>query len=353
MKLNNLSRLTALLLAIMLLAMTSAIAEDTGTDLGDVTGDMLDTYATTEEMVAAGYCPYCAEYVVEAGIDWPVVEHKCLYDYLDTLTPSQAYDLLIGYYNAGTEVGDTLYEVYIWSRQTHITSTEPDPQIICYDCSYVVLQPGIEGHDEFCPWADEEYTPSLPDVTTSTDVSTPGALANVTEVTLSFTASGTDLTYTWQRSINPDAESPVWTAIATGSTYPLTITPEAMAYAYRCVVTDANGNVVSTSSVFYLGGEVFFTWASTAEDVQTWLATATHKYVTRENALMAYDKYMQTPSIALNDVIHLTDTVLVELLGGTTLADLITAEDGTTQLIDTRYHIAVAKIVDDAIVPLD
>lgn len=359
MKLNNLSRLTALLMAIMMLAMASAMAEDAGIDLDDLTGGYLSeleqTTALIDTLTEAGYCATCAKDVASAGLtEWPMIGYDCLYKHLAELTPSEAYDMLIGYDNADTAEGDALYEAYINAHNNHvynaqIAGSSDYPAVICDGCSYLVLQPGVEGHDENCPWHDEEYTPG---VSTDVDVSTPEALKNAIEqgattIKLTFGVAGEGATYVWQTSTNPDAENAAWTDIsgATSSTYDLSITPAAVGQAYRCVATAADGTK-TTSATFYLGGEVFFTWAINAADVAAWLALEGNKM---EYVLAAYAASLK--GIALAEVIHVTtlqttaedgSTVaalcLLELHGLTTLAEI----DADGNVIDTRYHIAVA-----------
>lgn len=357
MKLNNLSRLTALLMAIMMLAMASAVAEDSGIDLGDLTGDYVASLDAAVEMVEAGYCSICADELANKSItEWPVEGCQCLYLHLADMSVSQAYEYLYEL-ATGTYDQQDLYWAYIQAHNTHnINNPTACPSIICWkdNCSkfvqYAPVAPGAANHDATCPWSKEEYTPS---VTTSPDVSTPDELKNAlaqgtTTIKLTLGVTGEGMTYVWQTSTNPEAENATWTDItgATSNTYDLPITPAAVGQAYRCVAKDADGNVVSTSAPVYLGGEVFFTWATTAADVAAWLALDGNKM---EYVLAAYAASLK--SIALAEVIHVTtlqttaedgSTVdalcLLELYGLTTLAEI----DADGNVIDTRYHIAVA-----------
>lgn len=339
MKLNNLSRLAALLVAIMMLGVTSASA---AIDFSDLTGSDLSSTDQIAAMVEAGYCAYCSEEIVSNGLAWPVDGFTCLYQHLASMDASSAYDMLNGYYTAGTDEGDAYYEAYFWSHQRHVDDGAQSA-VICYgfDCtSFPLKQPGAEYHtDTECPWHDEEYTPS---VTTDPDVSTPDALEGIAEVVLSFTATDAT-TYTWQRSTTPDVTDS-WADIdgATENTYTLALTPEALTYAYRCVATDADDNVVSTSAALYLGGETFFAWVNST-DIYTWVtATDLAKTQTVEYILAAYAA--SADGIALAEAIYVADGeventyILLELLGLTTLADI----DDAGNVTDTRYHIVVA-----------
>lgn len=364
MKLNNLSRLTALLMAVMLCSIPCASAS--GIDWSDLTGTQLAIVSNAEQMISAGYCETCSQDVASAGLTaWPIADYNCLYVHLKELTPSEAYDMLIGYYNAITDEGDALYEAYINSHNNHvynakIAGSSDYPAVICHeDCSatkWPLQIPGSTNHSETCPWYDAVY---YPPVTTEPDVSTPDTLASLTEVKLTFTATGDNLTYTWQRSADPDAETPVWEDVATSSTYTLPIDAAALAYAYRCEVTDASDNVVSTSSTLYLGGKEFFAWVSSTEGegtvvIRDWLLEGNKV----EYVLAAYAAYLK--GIALSEAIHVTtitetvdsttvtSTVLLELLDLSTLAEI----DAEGNVIDVRYHIAVATYKDGVITAL-
>ena len=101
MKLNYLSRLTALLLALIMMG-TYALADD-GTSLGDLTINTLDTTETANDLISQDYCETCAKDVASAGLtEWPVTGDDCLYKHLAALTPSEAYAMLITFYNANT-----------------------------------------------------------------------------------------------------------------------------------------------------------------------------------------------------------------------------------------------------------
>lgn len=368
MKLNNLSRLTALLMAIMMLAMTGAVAEDSGIDIGDLTGGYLANTDAAVALIEAGYCSICAGELSQLSVTtWPAEGYICLHDHLSALTVEEAYQYL---YTLYLDYDDYyVYQAYINAHANHVTQATGDSKrdaVICYDNSCTtnpLTAPGPK-HMSDCLWYQAtEYVYQYP-VNISTDVSTPDALKNAiaqgtTIITLTFGVTGTGVTYVWQDSAAPDvADSWADIANATSSSYELEITPTSVGKAYRCVAKDAAGNVIATSAPVYLGGEAFFTWATTAEGVQTWLTdSTTYAHVTMDYVLVAYNAYSQTVSIPLSEVIHLiavmTDdistTYLIELHGGTTLATM----DENNQLIDARYHIAVAQVVDGVVMPLD
>ena len=348
MKLNNLSRLTALLLALMLLPL-HALA--TGTSLDDLTGDMLDTYDTVAEFVEAGYCEVCAGSLYSESItEWPIAEYTCLYDHLKGFASASAsYDYLTDLFYDEEGNGYDLYWAYMSSHNTHVIDHAYEI-IICYDefdCySSPIVQPGAANHDESCPWHDEEYTVSTP-VTSSPDVSTPDALKTATTITLTFTADGESLTYTWQQGTLAADGTLTWADIAdaASTSYELTVTAGSIQYAYRCVVTNDAGTIVATSDPFYLGGEGFFGWVySTVQDVNGADLTSIAAWLnsdyapTVEIACLAYDEL--AAGVTLDEAIAITaDSKLLALYEGAHLADLV---DG--QLVDTRYHIVVAEL---------
>ncbi len=367
MKLNNLSRLTALLIAVMLCSIPCASAS--GIDWSDLTGTTLDAVDLAAEMVSEeNRCSICANELTTRGYtEWPVENFDCFHTYLASMTVEEAYQML---YELDMSDDFALAQVYINAHANHVTQATGDQKkeaVICYnfDCSKNTFDtpPGPSHIQGTCPWYQETlYVPTTP-VTTEPDVSTPDVLAGVTEVVLTFTTTsteGTVLTYTWQRSADPDAETPVWEAVATGSTYTLPVDAAALAYAYRCEVTDASGNVVSTSSTLYLGGKEFFAWVSSTEGESTvairdWLLLEGNKV---EYVLAAYAAYLK--GIALSEAIHVTtitetvdsttvtSTVLLELLNLSTLAEI----DAAGNVIDVRYHIAVATYKDGVITAL-
>lgn len=309
-------------------------------------------------------CLTCAENLVSQGTSkWPVSDsYTCLYTYLDGLgTDSARYDYLNNFivqYNTAKSSGDTTVTAYYESLNMayinlHYAHASEDgwATLICNvsvdNCSvysqWSLVQPGGD-HTGTCPWADEVYTPSLPAVTPSPDISTPEALKNVTTVTLTAPATGT---YVWQKSVYPVSDTS-WVAMdgETSSTLVLEIKAETIQYAYRCIITTTadDGTVTTTTTApFFLGGEEFLAWIYTATGVLNWLKNDT----SMEYIIVAYENYLL--GIALSEVIYLTNGTLIELEGGTTLALL----DENNQLIDVRYKLAVAQVVDGAIVPLN
>ena len=347
MKLNNLSRLTALLMAMMMLCVCSAGAES-GIDWSNLTGSLLaDTDAATA-LIEAGYCSLCVEEMAKVGITtWPATSFVCLHTQLANLSAGEAYDMLYPLY----EAKDWLYDAYINAHEAHVTTAteeyKREAAICCDGCSeftgYKVPLPGPSHTQGVCPWYQETlYVPTTP-VVTDKDISKPDVLKDLTMVTLTFTATGENLTYTWQSTVTPDVENS-WVRVTNDSNtadnaYTLTIDPAALCNAYRCVVTDSNGAVVSTSSTLYLGGKEFFAWATSTErddtSVAAWLSATG---VTMEYALAAYAGSLK--GILLTDAIYMDVTVgLKELYGLTTLA---TYDADTGYLTDVRYHIAVA-----------
>ena len=359
MKLNNLSRLTALLMAIMMLAMSSAVAENSGTDIGDVTGGYLANTDAAVALIEAGYCSICAGELAQLSVaTWPVEGYICLHDHLSALTVEDAYQYLYTLYLDYDNY--YVYQAYINAHANHVTQATGDSKrdaVMCYNSSCTtnpITAPGPK-HLADCLWYQEtEYVYQYP-ITATPDVSTPDALKNAltqgaTTITLTFTAMGA-ASYEWQTSTNPDADPATWTAIsgATSSTYTLPITPAAVGQAYRCVASDG-----TISATFYLGGKAFFTWATSTEQVDTettvsiaeWLALAGNKM---EYVFAAYDASLK--DIVLAEVIHVTTIqstaedgttidalCLLELHGLSTLGEI----DSEGNVIDTRYHIAVA-----------
>lgn len=173
MKLNNLSRLTALLLALTMILPTFAVAED-GTAIGDLTATKLAQMASAEEMIAAGKCSICAGEVTNLNIlEWPVAEANCLHAYLGTLAAPAAYEMLLALYDAKS----SLYDAYINAHQKHVRDNGAQ-WTICYDeCAayggYKVAAPGPTHTQGTCPWWQETaYVPSqtLTDATTGITV---------------------------------------------------------------------------------------------------------------------------------------------------------------------------------------
>lgn len=363
MKLNNLSRLTALLMVIMLLGMSSASAA-TAIDLGEVTYDSLKQMDAAADMIADNKCSLCAETVTNLGLlTWPVAGYDCLHVYLASMTANEVYQMLYEL-DRGTAAEYGLSQAFIKAHNSHVDATDSYhlDAVICYGASCYKNPPTAPGPSHIqgtCPWYQETpYVPTTP-VVTDKDISTPDALKDLTTVTLTFTATGENLTYTWQRSADPDAETPVWDDVATGRTYTLPVDAAALAYAYRCEVTDASDNVVSTSSTLYLGGKEFFAWVSSTEGEDTvvirdWLLLEGN---TVEYVLAAYAAYLK--GIPLSEAIHVTtiietvdsttvtSTVLKELLSLSTLAEI----DAEGRVIDVRYHIQVAVYSNGVLTP--
>lgn len=190
-------------------------------------------------------------------------------------------------------------------------------------------------HKVGCPWAGDHTVAATP------DVSNPDALKDMilgtTQITLSTTLNGSS--YVWQQgTINADG-SITWEAVSTSNaaSCTVTLTGEALTHVYRCVVTDASGNTVE-STVTYIGGVEFATWASNAEEVATWLANSTD--ITMADVLLAHEKHQH--GIPLNEVILMVGNDLYTLMDHVLLAEGAADETGMIVLTDVRYHIAVA-----------
>lgn len=109
MKLKNLSRLTALLLAVMTLFGT-AMAETYALDLGDVTEAVLDHFLWLMK------CETCREALLDNGIyPWPecAKDFGGLYDHLASLTLEERYTLLNG-------MDANLRQAYIDAHNAHV-----------------------------------------------------------------------------------------------------------------------------------------------------------------------------------------------------------------------------------------
>lgn len=351
------SRLMTLLMTLILFIAFNgmAFADATGVTLPDGTdidADDITSSETEAEEAAGDYCTTCFSEFTRNGLDakFPA-GYDCIYEYFasDSVSASAAYDLLMELWAVEDAGGDKYYSVYYYCHQNHVADTTDDvDSVICYDFSctkWPVLAPGAANHtDVNCPWSKEEYTPQLPTVTASPDVTSPDALKNVTTVTLTAPATGT---YVWQKSVYPVSDTS-WVAMdgETSSTLVLEIKAETIQYAYRCIITTTadDGTVTTTTTApLFLGGEEFLAWIYTATGVLNWLKNDT----SMEYIIVAYENYLL--GIALSEVIYLTNGTLIELEGGTTLALL----DENNQLIDVRYKLAVAQVVDGAIVPLN
>ena len=190
-------------------------------------------------------------------------------------------------------------------------------------------------HKEGCPWAGDH------NVYTTPDVSNPDALQEMilgtTQITLSTTLNGSS--YVWQQGTIQADGNIVWEAMSTSNeeSCTVTLTGEALTHVYRCVVTDANGNTVE-STVTYIGGVEFATWASNAEDVATWLANSTD--ITMADVLLAHEKHQH--GIPLNEVILMVGNDLYTLMDHVLLAEGAADETGMIVLTDVCYHIPVA-----------
>ena len=216
----------------------------------------------------------------------------------------------------------------------------------CYTCNGMVdgkmsytfdgiMRHPDDVHKAGCPWAGDH------NVSTTPDVSNPDALKDMilgtTQITLSTTLNGNS--YVWQQgTINVDG-SITWEAVSTSNaaSCTVTLTGEALTHVYRCVVTDASGNTVE-STVTYIGGVEFATWASNAEEVATWLANSTD--ITMADVLLAHEKHQH--GIPLNEVILMVGNDLYTLMDHVLLAEGAADETGMIVLTDVRYHIAVA-----------
>lgn len=355
MKLNTLSRLTALLLAMLFLTTSVAMAAETVSE-DDYT---IQDYAA-QLAAETGMCETCAQEMEDYYLSQynckPMSEDQCFYNDLVALDGAGAiYDFFIDLKQKEKEALEAtdydtadhyyyLRKAYVNAHAAHVEELEAE-SILCYSCSqsfadYVPVVPGPTHTQGTCPWySATTYIP----VTSSADVSTPEALVALDSTQITLAASDA---YIWQTG-TPNADGTIsWTNTSdtTATSYKITVSAATITSVYRCV-TITNSTITAASDPVYLGGEAFFTWATTAEGVSEWLTdSATYAHVTVEYAVVAYEKYIG--GIALSEVIHLitvtadttTTTYLIELHGGTTLATM----DANNQLIDERYHIPVA-----------
>lgn len=367
MKLNNLSRLAALLLAVMMLGTSFAWA-DSSIDLSEFTGTYMDCVAWAAEMEDAGYCTTCLDALARYYIKtWPAEDDKCLYAHLASMTVMERYNLLSDYYAKYQEywnkyqetqdaedytASDYYYGLYMGYWNAAYGHSDSDsttyPHLICKQGCTVYSQSALvapgTAHSDTCPW----YCDPL---SSEPDVSTPDALRKaieegITKVQLSYPVTGT--TYTWQytSAADPTATDTVWQDAADGTPIStvgvVELTPASLTYAYRCVVTDSTGAQVDVSDPFYIGGETFFAWVNSTDGdtgIRTWMLLDGN---TVEYILAAYAA--SADGIALAEAIYVAagevenTYILLELLGLTTLADI----DAEGNVIDARYHIVVA-----------
>lgn len=138
MKLKNLSRLTALLLAVMTLFST-ALAETYALDLGDL------TEAGLEFFIWLTKCETCREALLDNGIyPWPECAegYGGLYDHLNALTVTERYSLLNG-------MDADLRQAYIDAHAAHVADGKT--ALLCTCDAGNGTEPG-GGHDASCPW---------------------------------------------------------------------------------------------------------------------------------------------------------------------------------------------------------
>lgn len=154
MKLNNLSRLTALLLALTMFLSSVAWADPVAE--GDYTAD---NYA---EMLAAqtDTCATCVNEMTNG--DFPTTDHKgntisitCSYEYLKGLgSPMERYNFLDYVYN--TLLDSTGFAALYTTHEQHVEDGAPSLLCTCPDRANTDLRvPGPENHAETCPWVDD------------------------------------------------------------------------------------------------------------------------------------------------------------------------------------------------------
>lgn len=250
------------------------------------------------------------------------------------------WNIVVGQEKAGEEIYLSMKVLESWQDEYK----DYDYDVLC---SCVVNNPDAHPeHKYMLPW-DAEHDQTCPWFT-GTDVADPDALRELADgsvITLAHPYWEGDVVYTWQMCVSPGADVPVWVpiedAVTEENACKLTLTPAALACAYRCVVSDEEGEF-DVGEPIYLGGEDYFNWCTSVEDevsVAEWLQMDGNKMEYVFAALDAHEK-----QIALGEVIHVTTTAdgrlcLMDLHGLTVLAEI----DAEGNVIDTRYHIAVAK----------
>lgn len=163
MKLNNLSRLTALLLALTMFLSSVAWADPVAE--GDYTAD---NYA---EMLAAqtDTCATCVNEMTNG--DFPTTDHKgntisitCSYEYLKGLgSPMERYNFLDYVYN--TLLDSTGFAALYTTHEQHVEDGAASLLCTCPDRANTDLRvPGPENHAETCPWVDDTVViiPNIP-----------------------------------------------------------------------------------------------------------------------------------------------------------------------------------------------
>ena len=158
MKLNNLSRLTALLLALTMFLSSVAWADPVAE--GDYTAD---NYA---EMLAA-QTDTCAICVMEN--EFPTTDHNgntisitCGYEYLENLgSPMERYHFLNYHYQQVNSAAlSALYSVHT----QHVEAGAENLWCNCAEYWSDFKEPGAENHKETCPWVDDTVViiPNIP-----------------------------------------------------------------------------------------------------------------------------------------------------------------------------------------------
>ncbi len=162
------SRLTALLLALMMVITTVVSAEETtavGFSLDDLTSAQVETFETEAEALAADKCTTCVNEFLQrdATIVFPD-GYDCIYTYFATVTPIEAYDHLMDLWALyESEANDPTYTVYLNCHNTHVynaINTEEAanyPSVFCNEDYCTASQWPVESplhadHSETCPW---------------------------------------------------------------------------------------------------------------------------------------------------------------------------------------------------------
>lgn len=209
MKLNNLSRLMALLMAMMMLSTVGASAA-TSFDLGEVTYDTLQQADAAAKMIADNKCSLCTETLTNLGLlTWPIDGYDCLHTHLASMTPNEVYQMLYDL-DKGTSAEYTLSQAYINAHNSHVDATDDKylAAVICYgfDCYknpptapgpshvHVLLDDGSVDTANTCPWYQEtQYVPTTTLTDTATGISVTGVIPDdvalvVTDSTITDTS---------------------------------------------------------------------------------------------------------------------------------------------------------------------
>lgn len=222
--------------------------------------------------------------------------------------------------------GESAEEINLETFMLHLSIYHPEIfAAICCCAEFPLPAPGSSGHIEpDCVWHPNNYEGITYDWWDGF----------ATTVSLKYYHADA-VSYQWYSS----ADGVTWNAIngAVEGECTLNVTVETMMCEYRCAAFDANGNELAISSDIRLVPSVIIDWLRSKPAV-----------ITDEVMYMA--KQDTDDGIALDQAIGITESnELVWLYEVETLATI--DEDGN--LIDSRYHIPVAKVVDGVIYPIE